>query len=91
MKANAPEKIYISTNSQDGTYYISNQYKKLIQYIRTDAFIEKACEFLNEYIYEIEQYDPLVSDYVIIQVYCKHHDSKEDFIEDFKKYMEDKA
>ena len=49
MKANAPEKIYINTNSQDGTYYISNQYKRLIEYIRKDAFIEKACEYLMEY------------------------------------------
>lgn len=48
MKANALEKIYISTNSQDGTYYISNQYKRLIEYTRTDAFIEKAAEFLSK-------------------------------------------
>lgn len=47
MKANAPEKIYISTNSQDGTYYISNQYKRLIEYIRKDAFIEKAKSWLE--------------------------------------------
>lgn len=43
----ALEKIYISTNSQDGTYYISNQYKRLIEYTCTDAFIEKACEWLR--------------------------------------------
>ena len=50
MKANeAPEKIYISTNSQDGTYYISNQYKRLIEYTRTDAFIEKALSWLKNY------------------------------------------
>jgi hypothetical protein len=50
MKANeAPEKIYISTNSQDGTYYISNQYKRLIEYTRTDAFIEKARKWFEEH------------------------------------------
>ena len=48
MKANAPDKIYISTNSQDGTYCISNQYKRLIEYIRTDAFIEKSETYLKE-------------------------------------------
>lgn len=49
MKANeAPEKIYISTNSQDSTYYISNQYKRLIEYTRTDTFIEKAEKYLTE-------------------------------------------
>ena len=51
MKANgAPEKIYISTNSQDGTFYVSNQYKRLIEYTRTDAFIDKAATwFANRY------------------------------------------
>jgi hypothetical protein len=49
MKENeAPEKIYISTNSQDGTYYISNQYKRLIEYTRTDAFIERVETYLKE-------------------------------------------
>lgn len=43
----APEKIYISTNSQDGTYYISNQYKRLIEYTRTDTFIEKTREWIR--------------------------------------------
>ena len=50
MKPNeAPEKIYISTNSQDGTYYISNQYKRLIEYTRTDAFVEKARKWFEEH------------------------------------------
>lgn len=48
MKANTPENIYISTNSQDGTYYISNQYKRLIEYTRTDAFIEKAKKWFEK-------------------------------------------
>ena len=44
MKANeAPEKIYISPNTEESTYYVSNQYNRLIEYTRTDAFIEKAC------------------------------------------------
>ena len=50
----APEKIYISTNSQDGTYYISNQYKMLIEYTRTDAFVEKARKWFEK---QPETYD----------------------------------
>ena len=78
MKSNeAPEKIYISTNSQDGTYYISNQYKRLIEYTRTDAFIEKAAEFINKanlYLYHC------------ISEECDYVDT-DTFIEDFKNYM----
>ena len=45
MKPNeAPEKIYISPNSEESTYYVSNQYNRLIEYVRKDAFIEKACD-----------------------------------------------
>ena len=47
MKANeAPEKLYISTNSLDDTYYISDQYKRFIEYTRTDSFIEKAVKYI---------------------------------------------
>lgn len=73
MKANgAPEKIYISTNSKDGTYYISNQYKRLIEYTHTDAFIEKACKWFKEHKEAIAVMG-FIPDY---------------YIEDFKKYME---
>ena len=51
MKTNVPEKIYISTNSQDGTYYISNQYKRLIEYTLTNAFIEKAVVWISNNCY----------------------------------------
>ena len=58
MKANkAPEKIYISTNSQDSTYYISNQYKRLIEYVRTDAFIEKAWDWIEDNLLSANQQD----------------------------------
>ena len=71
MKANAPDKVYISTNSQDGTYYISNQYKRLIEYTRTDAFIEKALAFIRS----CTTYDGLG-----YKAKCVN-------IEEFKKYM----
>ena len=57
MKANeAPEKIYLSQErDKDGCYvdlmWHKHPYedKENIQYIRTDIFIEKACEYLMEY------------------------------------------
>lgn len=49
MKANeAPDKIYISPNSEESTYYVSNQYNRLIEYTRTDAFIEKAADYIKK-------------------------------------------
>lgn len=49
MKANAPEKIYIFENPiLDFTKLSVRQSDTDIEYTRTDAFIEKACEFLFE-------------------------------------------
>lgn len=53
MKANAPEKLYFF----EGETILSARSKKIedanIEYVRTDAFIEKACEFLKSYRQEI--------------------------------------
>ena len=51
MKANAPEKIYVSNYSSGLTYNWHNERLAVndIEYTRTDAFIEKACEFLKSY------------------------------------------
>jgi hypothetical protein len=49
MKANVPEKIYIHKSQYWGLMANDeNITKNGIEYIRTDAFIEKACEFLAE-------------------------------------------
>ena len=50
MKANAPEKIYVSNYSSGLTYNWHNERLAVndIEYTRTDAFIEK----LEEYIYK---------------------------------------
>lgn len=83
MKANAPEKIYRTT-----TYLNSDRGKTVwqrhpvagaenIEYTRTDAFIEKACDWLinhNDYI--------CGSTNGIVK-----YDMKQ-LVEDFKKYME---
>lgn len=53
MKANeAPEKIYVSNYSSGLTYNWHNERLavKDIEYTRTDAFVEKACEFLKDHM-----------------------------------------
>ena len=51
MKANAPERLYLSK-----TIYSTYLYqvpdpddKTVVEYTRTDAFIEKACEWIREF------------------------------------------
>ena len=82
MKANAPERIYVKI-----THPISDEYTEIvafedgdgIEYAHTDAFIKKACEFLDGCI---PDYIDLKHANVDINV-----DNKR-FIEDFKNYME---
>lgn len=46
MKANeAPEKIYVDNPNHDFWYRTKDE--NCIEYARTDAFIEKACEWLE--------------------------------------------
>ena len=55
MKANeAPDKIYVSNHNSGLTYNWHNKRLavKDIEYIRTDAFIEKAAEWLNNFYNE---------------------------------------
>ena len=58
MKANAPEKIYLHLTTGDcilnGKYYEYKPAKiryddKIIEYTRTDAFINKVCERLKNF------------------------------------------
>lgn len=54
MKTNeAPEKIYLSENpiteEPDDKWLSKRSDENDIEYTRTDAFIEKACEFLKSY------------------------------------------
>ena len=79
MKANeAPERVYLSK-----TIYSTYLYQvpdpddeTAVEYTRTDAFIEKACEFLKSYRQEI--YDGMGYIAGIVN---------DETIEDFKKYM----
>ena len=51
MKANeAPEKIYLD---EDESWHLTNPNGDSVEYTRTDAFIEKACEWLSTNFDEI--------------------------------------
>jgi len=48
MEANeAPKKIYIQPNAHDGWFETNNPTESLVEYTRTDAFIEKACAWFR--------------------------------------------
>ena len=45
-----PEKIYLYPYSTDGIYEVETKpLEGTVEYTRTDAFIEKACEFIETY------------------------------------------
>ena len=88
MKANeAPEKIYLSkdykTNDVDERWFDYKSSDDDIEYIRKDAFIKKACEFISLN----------VADYIDVthKGGIEHLVLQEKFIEGFKKYMEGKV
>ena len=71
MKENeAPEKIYIPTILAANTV----RYKEegSIEYIRKDAFIEKACEYLKINLWRVVNEEP---------------DFRQRFVTDFRNYM----
>ena len=69
MKANAPEKLYIF-NPEKREVWFSKTSDKQVEYVRTDAFIEKATLWLltnaNDYCILHNSYDTegLVKDFV---------------------------
>ena len=45
-----PEKIYLYPYSTDGIYEVETKpLEGTVEYTRTDAFIEKVCEFIETY------------------------------------------
>lgn len=66
MKAKAPEKIYIPRLTSDGKlihewndvpfekfrFFFDEEIAENIEYIRTDAFIEKACDWFRRIDYD---------------------------------------
>ena len=84
MKANeAPEKIYLSdfTDTTELVFYVKqdNTKKTDIEYTRTDAFIEKACEGIKH----------LLSGYIIRNFHFGDSYEMDTLIEDFRKVMEE--
>lgn len=89
MKAKAPEKVYLHLTK--GNYRLNGEYyehkpakirfgDKIIEYTRTDAFIEKACAWLEEKC-DLANYEAFNPDN---RTYYIDHDK---MIDDFKKYM----
>ena len=77
MKANAPEGIWIEP-ANDLPKLSGHIDKDSVEYIRKDAFIEKACEFLKSYRQEIYNGMGYIAGVV-----------NDETIEDFRKYMEE--
>ena len=75
-----PEKIYLYPYSTDGIYEVETKpLEGTVEYTRTDAFIEKACDWLERngsYYIGFEQGQPCVT---------------EELIKSLKKYMEEQV
>lgn len=82
MKANeAPKRIWIDP-ATDLPKLSGHIDKDSIEYTRTDAFIEKAVSYLNSKLYDwVQTTNPN-------QRSCANTIMKQDFIEEFRKYME---
>ena len=86
----APEKIYLEKVYPDngvlpnGLNY--NQSPNDIEYVRKDAFIEKVCEYFHRGLENTK----VIDDYrnILVRGIQASYTSVEEFIEDFKKYME---
>lgn len=84
---NAPEKIYLQENTTTDCYgefwpewFEARARDSDIEYTRTDAIIEKACNFIREHHHEFYFWD--TKEYKL-----KFNTQK--FIDDFKKYMKE--
>ena len=76
----APEKVYIDDFGSGFSHgwHTEHSYERDIEYIRTDAFIDKACVKLKKLMY----------DNLMFQGRLHREEVINNFVEDFKKYME---
>ena len=84
MKANAPEKLYLSKNIYSTYLYQvpDPDDDTAVEYFRTDAFIEKACEWLRTH--SEDDYFELIPD----ANYCGAGTlNKKRMVEDFEEYL----
>ena len=83
MKAEAPEKIHIGiVPSELGNYKyttVDKDFPDAIEYIKMDAFIEKACEWLKESVTNNPECNRIISKKGVITM--------GELIEDFIKYV----
>ena len=82
MKANAPERLYLSKNIYSTYLYQvpDPDDETAVEYTRTDAFIEKACSWLKENITNNPNATQVIS--------RKGCVTMGELIKDFRKYME---
>ena len=92
MKANAPEKIYIHPDIGGREFLRPWLHRpannESVEYVRTDAFIEKVCEYFRGGLEDTE----VIDDYrnILVRGIQARYTSVEEFIEDFKKYIKGK-
>ena len=78
MNNKAPEKIYF-TQTENGTHYYTEGIpfeRKYVEYTRTDTFIEKAVDWLENH-----------NDYIDVKDGNVTYFDMEKCVEDFRKYM----
>ena len=85
MKANeAPENIYFDGENKACKLPIFSSQN--IEYTRTDAFIEKACEYFRRGLEDTKGIDDYRN--ILVRGIQASYTSVEEFIEDFKNIME---
>lgn len=89
MKANAPEKIYIHPDIGGREFLRPWLHRpannESVEYVRKDAFIEKASEWVDMHFRETEVDDRWgESRYVVMS---GHDVFKDDLLKDFKEYL----
>lgn len=83
----APEKIYVPMAGDELHYHMTcpnNEFQESIEYTRTDAFIEKACEWIET---NMDDYIHVEYDTVTGIPTNEAHIAHKRVVEDFKKYM----
>lgn len=90
MKAEVPEKIYLYPSDRAGEEYEAEWGtfpwgEGNIEYIRADAFIEKACEYFRNCLEDVKVMD----DYrdIAVRGIQASYTSVEEFIEGFRTYL----
>lgn len=85
----APEKIYLHVvdDGEERWHYATCKHENVdnIEYTRTDAFIEKAWEWLDTHFHETEVEDRCGESRNVVM--SELDSFKEDLLKDFKEYM----